>query len=589
MQRRRLLWQLYPSFLLITLLSLAAVTLYGAGVVRRMHVAQLDDDLAALARIAEESLATSIAGGDVPAVRERADTYARITGTRITIVAPLGLVMADSEEAPAVMDNHADRPEIAAALIGERGMSVRYSHTSRKPMMYVAVPSHFDGETAGVVRVALPMSRIEGVLYRMYWTVAGGWLVIALLAAGVSLNLSRKYSRPIEELTRAATRLADGDLRVRVPVHASSETADLAGTMNRAAELLEERFTALIQKSTEQEAVLSSMAEGVIAVDSSNAIINMNLAAASMFDIDAERATGRIIQEAVRNTDLQNFVAQTFAGAGPVEGDIVLRQEPPRFLQAHGSVLRDRHDRSIGALVVLNDVTRLRRLERVRSEFVANVSHELKTPITSIKGFVETLGDGAIHNTEDAHRFLGIIQRHTDRLNSIVEDLLALSRIEQDVERGAVATEERGIAPILRAAVQLCRHTSDERRVTVRIECDDELSARVNAPLLEQAVVNLVDNAAKYSGEGATVEVSAAGRDRLLRVAVSDSGPGIEAHHLERVFERFYRVDRGRSRDLGGTGLGLAIVKHIAHAMGGSADATSTPGEGSTFTISVPV
>jgi two-component system phosphate regulon sensor histidine kinase PhoR len=241
-----------------------------------------------------------------------------------------------------------------------------------------------------------------------------------------------------------------------------------------------------------------------------------------------------------------------------------------------------------GAVLVLNDVTRLRRLERVRRDFVANVSHEIKTPITTIAGFVETLLDGALDDKEETGRFLRIVRRHAERLESIVEDLLTLARLEQEGEAGSVATEETAVLEVLQAAVEACRFQAGQKGIALVVEGDARLRAPMNAPLIEQALVNLVDNAVKYSPERSTVTIAAEATPEETVLKVADHGTGIAAADLPRIFERFYRVDRARSRKLGGTGLGLSIVKHVASVHGGRATVESSPGEGSTFALHLP-
>jgi len=295
-----------------------------------------------------------------------------------------------------------------------------------------------------------------------------------------------------------------------------------------------------------------------------------------------------LIQEVVRNTELQQIIRRALDSHEPVEGEIAIRSEPRVFLQAHGTVLRDGTGECIGALVVLNDITRLRTLENMRKEFVANVSHELKTPITSIKASVETLLDGAMENREMARRFLDIVVRHADRLNAIVDDLLSLSRIEQEAENRQIELDALDVEPVLQAAVQSCLVTADERGINIQVSCANDLKARMNAPLIEQAVVNLIDNATKYSDPGGVVHVVAEQKGTEVRIDVRDTGCGIAPEHLQRVFERFYRVDKARSRNAGGTGLGLSIVKHIVQAHGGRVTVESALGKGSTFSLFLP-
>jgi two-component system phosphate regulon sensor histidine kinase PhoR len=331
-----------------------------------------------------------------------------------------------------------------------------------------------------------------------------------------------------------------------------------------------------------------SMVEGVLAVDSNHRILNMNPAAARIFGINVTAARDRDLLEVVRNTDLRNFIAEALGSPETVEGDIVIYDPGERFLRAHGSPLRDGQGRIIGAVIVLDDVSALRRLENVRKDFVANVSHELKTPITSIKGFVETLQGGAMKNPAEAERFLEIIARQADRLHAIIEDLLNLSRIERDAEAGDIALENARLKPVLQAAIQVCEVQAVAKEIRLELECDPALMVPISPPLLEQALVNLIDNAVKYSPNGSAVRVGArqTGDETLLEV--QDWGAGIEEKHQARLFERFYRVDKARSRKLGGTGLGLAIVKHIAQAHGGQATVQSEVGRGSTFTLHLP-
>jgi two-component system phosphate regulon sensor histidine kinase PhoR len=266
----------------------------------------------------------------------------------------------------------------------------------------------------------------------------------------------------------------------------------------------------------------------------------------------------------------------------------VLQDPEARYLQAHGTVLRDAEQQEIGVLIVLHDVTRLRRLENIRRDFVANVSHELKTPITAIKASVETLMDGDPISPADSQEFLAIIAKQADRLNAIIDDLLALSRIEQNDDVSGMVLEMQDLEPALRSAVQSCESAASDKEISLRVECSAGLQARINAPLIEQAVINLVGNAIKYSDRQSSVQVEAKCQDDIVKILVRDRGCGISREHLPRLFERFYRVDKARSRRQGGTGLGLAIVKHIVQAHGGTVTVSSEPGAGSVFTILLP-
>jgi two-component system phosphate regulon sensor histidine kinase PhoR len=405
----------------------------------------------------------------------------------------------------------------------------------------------------------------------------------------LSLLISRRISQPIVAIKQVAERFAGGELDLRVPTPDSVELAALAGSLNKMATQLGERITTITEQRNELDAVLSSMVEGVFAVDTKGRIVSMNPAAAGLLGIDPVQAQTRQVEEIVRNVDLQEFVRQTLAGVQPDERDISLPISGGQSFSLHGACLTDARGRRSGAVIVLNDTTRIRRLEAVRRDFVANVSHELKTPVTSIQGFVEALADGSVQDPAQVERYLGIIARHAFRLNGIIDDLLTLSRLEEAGEQRALSFDVGLVKPVIEEAIHLSGVKADEKRMTIDLACDNGVEVRINPPLLEQAVINLIDNAVKYSPEGSHVRVQVRKDDTHVAIAVTDEGCGIPPEHLPRIFERFYVVDKSRSRKLGGTGLGLAIVKHIAQAHGGRVTVESTPGQGSTFTLHLPV
>ncbi|MBU1909278.1 MAG: PAS domain-containing protein [Verrucomicrobia bacterium] len=404
-------------------------------------------------------------------------------------------------------------------------------------------------------------------------------MLSVLLIAGLLLLWVKalRLRRSLEEARRACDRWAP-----------AGETGAPGAAIARRIEQVGERLERLEQQRKEQEAVFVSMVEGVMALDEEERVININHAAARLFGVPRDKARNRHLQELARNADLQQLVTAARSGDQPVEGDITLFSGEDRHLQVHASRLRDAGGRGIGVLVVLNDVTRLRRLENLRRDFVANVSHELKTPITSIKGFIETLQDGALKSEEDARRFLEIMARQADRLNAIIEDLLHLSRVEEEAAQQDIELKEQPLHEPLQAALHCCHHKAETRQISIELKCEPGLCARINAPLLEQAVVNLLDNAIKYSAPSSPVEVEVVREEGGIAIRVRDRGCGIAVKHLPRLFERFYRVDKARSRQMGGTGLGLAIVKHIAQAHGGSVTVESTPGQGSVFGLHLP-
>ena len=587
MRRRRLFWQLFPTYLLITVVAVAAVAWYVSRFAKTFLLDEIAGDLEARARLVATQVAGPLAASDFDEVDRLCREFGDASGTRLTVILEPGRVVGDSDEDPDRMDSHANRPEIQDALAEGVGRSSRHSATLEENMMYVAVAIRENGGVH-VVRASLPLTSIEQSLAVIHRRIAMGGLGVAFIAAAVCLMVSRAVSRPIEDMRRAAERLAAGDLKARAPASSSVEMCRLAETINRAAVELDARLRTIELQRNEHEAILASMSEGVLAVDTGEMVISVNRTAALMLDVAPREVVGLTMQEAVRNTELQKIVAEALTTSELVEGDVVLRDKEERFLRARGTLLHDAAGTRLGAVVVLTDVTRIRRLEDLRRDFVANVSHELKTPITSIKGFVETLLDGAIENRAEAERFLQIIARHADRLTAIINDLLVLSRIEQDSDRGTVELEERPLAGILRSALDVCSGRAARKQIPIGLACADNLTARVHAQLLEQATINLVDNAIKYSEPGKPVLIEAEAVDGEVLIHVRDQGCGIDRKHIPRLFERFYRIDKGRSRELGGTGLGLAIVKHIVQAHRGTVTVESEPGASSTFTIRLP-
>jgi len=320
-------------------------------------------------------------------------------------------------------------------------------------------------------------------------------------------------------------------------------------------------------------------------MDMDEKIISINHAAAQMFLREPSKVTGKSIQEAVRNPDLHRFVRLALNGDSPEEQDITFYHEEERTVSINSSPLLDAKAERIGILTVLHDVTRLRKLENMRRDFAANVSHEIKTPLTAIKGFVETLRGGAVEKPEEAARFLEIIEKHVIRLTAIIEDLMKLSEIEQ---KGRISLEKGNLKTVISNAVEMCRPLAEGKHIAVEWECPDSLEGQINAAFLEQAVMNLADNAIKYSPEQSTVHIYAEKTADGIVIRVTDQGIGIPREHLPRLFERFYRVDKSRSRKAGGTGLGLAIVKHIVLAHGGYVTVDSRVGKGSIFEIHLP-
>lgn len=588
MPRKKILWRLFPSYLIITFFILVTVGWLGQNTIRKAWLAETRESLRSRLELFGSLIADHVAAGQNAVVDSLCKEMGRRSATRFTMILPSGKVVGDSRESPSDMDNHLNRPEVQDALTSGAGVSIRYSNTVYYTLMYLAQPLRQNGTNIGVIRAAVSIESINDAINGIRIRMALGLLIITVLVAVVSLYFSRRISRPIEELRDTAARFARGELSSRIYLKDSEEIEALAQAMNEMAANINERLNTITRQRNEREAILASMVEGVLAVDNDEKIISMNQAAARLVGVDLYRAIGKTVPEIIRNHDLNLAVKSALASPQPVERDIYIPGASEQFLQAHGATLRDASGNIIGALIVLNDVTRIRKLETMRRDFVANVSHELRTPLTTIQGFVETLLDGALENPEEATRFLRIIEKQVERLNAIIADLLSLSRLEDESQRAMLELEENGLRKLLDDCIEACANKARERNVELVLDCPENLLAKVNAPLIEQAVTNLIDNAIKYSEPNSQVQVMAKEDSATFQISVRDTGCGIAEEHLPRIFERFYRIDKGRSRSLGGTGLGLAIVKHIVLAHKGKIDVESVVGKGSTFTIILP-
>jgi two-component system phosphate regulon sensor histidine kinase PhoR len=589
MGRRRLLWKLIPSYLLISILVLAAVTLFALRSVRTFHFEQARDGLTVQAKLIENQVAGGFLSRSEPSLNQLCLDLGSLTGNRITIMDAVGRVMGDSHAKAATMDNHQTRPEVAAALAGTTGYSSRYSHTLRDTLLYVADPILDEGQVVGVLRTSASLAAIQAEQRSTLTRIIAVGLGMAVLAALFSFFVSRHLSYPLQSMTLAAQKFAHGDFGAQVPVPDSEELGQLADAMNRMSAQLNGTIQTIEEQRNELEAVLSSMAEGVLAVDLDERIINANEAIGQLLGVSPVGALNQTVQEVIRNPDIQAFIRRTLQSSEAQEAEItLLGSGGDLHLHAHGNLLVGPKERTLGALVVFHDVTRLKKLENMRRDFVANVSHELKTPITTIKGFVETLQDGAMNEPENAGRFLDIISRQSDRLTAIINDILSLSRLEQQGDPSGIEMQEGSVRDMLKSAVEACLLGIRKKNITIEIEADDLLRGVFKRDLLEQAIVNLIDNAVKYSEPGRAVRIKGWQEGKEVLIEVADQGRGIDQEHLPRLFERFYRVDKARSREMGGTGLGLAIVKHIAQVHGGTVQAKSQVGQGSTFLLRIP-
>ena len=564
-----------------------AFSLFVISFIKQNHLDHTREDLKTKAMLVRRMIPCDIAYHNSEEINEFIEDTGAYIDTRITVIMSGGAVIGDSDEDYNLMDNHGDRPEIITAFTGETGMSSRYSYTLKKDLMYVAVPVIEDGRIIGVIRTSMPVSSITLALQSLYFRIILIALSIALVVVAMSFIVTRWINNPIREIMTGVSHFSDGVLSFRIPAGSMEDFNVLSGEMNSMAAQLDDRIRLVTEQRNELDAILTGMTEAVFAVDREGRITECNAAAEKMLKFETVSAKGNHVEEIIRNAHLQSFIRKTLVSSGLSEEEIILYNGEERTIQAHGTQVLDASEQSNGAVIVLYDITHLKKLEEVRRDFVANVSHELKTPITSIIGFVETLKDGAIDDTKNRDKFLKIILEHAERLNGIIEDLLNLSRIEKESENGSMVFEKNNICKILENSIAMCHRGAQEKDISITLNCRD-LIVKCNASMLEQAVMNLIDNAVKYSDEGGTINVGVSQDEDRFIIEVHDEGCGIPEEHHPRIFERFYRVDKGRSRKLGGTGLGLAIVKHIVLTHGGHIVVKSSPGHGSTFSIHLP-
>jgi len=570
------------SMMLLAITAFTAVSLIA---VRNTAYRQTEENLREFGYALTRYLASNNDLAETGALRKFCGALGSSPEFRLTIIASDGTVLADSSADPSQLENHATRPEVRAALDGKEEGIVRFSHSLDKQLVYYAIPYR-----QMVIRLATTVDYIAIATGQMMATLTIAALIILLIALAVSFIVSSRIIIPLQLLENAAHSYSEGNLDIQYRTDKfPKEFIKLSQTFSLMADKLREKIAALDDQNRETGAILSGMNDALIVLDPENKVLRVNRAAESLFGISAHDSVGAPLIQAVRNTDIVDF-AQTNADS-QAERIIELRtagRNDLRFLLVKSS----RIEQGAGQLLVFNDITRLKTLERIRKDFVANVSHELKTPVTSIKGFIETLKDGAINDPAAANRFLDIMDQQSSRLGAIIDDLLMISRLEQN-DRVVIPKEPTMLRVVMDNVKNLCQEEAQKKQTSLTFICPDDARCLINPGLLEQAITNLVLNAIKHSPEKRKVEIQAwiekdaAGKDRLI-CTVRDDGIGIPEKHLARIFERFYRVDPGRSREQGGTGLGLSIVRHIALAHGGTVSVESAEGAGSTFRLDIP-
>lgn len=587
MKLKHLTWKLLYPFLILIVLSLVFFGYYTTTVFKSFYISSIDETLISRTNLIKEEL--NMLKLDSLNLNEMARKYDSSSNTRITIIDLSGKVLADSREDPSAMENHRSRPEVVDAIAKTKGQSIRYSHTLQIDMMYSAeLVTDSAGKPLFVLRTAIPLYGLEAAFSRIYTAIIFSGVVIVLLAFVISVVIASRFSRPLTEMREAAESYARGGLDRKIYPPKDRELRSMAESLNSMASQLNERLAIIGEQKNIQQAIFESMKEGVLAIDYNEEVLLINNTAEEILGIKNHSVKGRTLQELVRISEIQKFFRKIISEGNPLETEIVIQHDKDKVLQLSGAIIKDVNSREIGVLVVINDITNLKHLDTIKRDLVANVSHELKTPVTTIKGFIETLQDGAIKDADDTERFLNIISKHIDRINLIIDDLLTLAKLEENSEND-VQLEVVEVKNVLKSVVEDYEFKAKDKNIKISIQCSDDLKGPLNVHLIEQALSNLLDNAIKYSNKKTKISLGAYEKDNHLNIYVDDEGYGIAEEHIPRLFERFYTIDKARSREVGGTGLGLAIVKHIMNILGGKVEVESHPGKGSNFVLRLPV
>ncbi|QDT32915.1 Alkaline phosphatase synthesis sensor protein PhoR [Thalassoglobus polymorphus] len=588
----RLFWKIFGTYAALTLVAALSFVAIQSSRQREIVIEQAQQRLHDSAVILRSRMADSFEKGQTAELQQTLVQLGKQNGTRLTLVTEDGTVIGDSAESPEVMDNHNNREELRLARTSGFGVSQRQSPTLDLPMLNYALRVDQGEQVVGFVRVSMTVKALNAQVdsvQRLIWVTA---MTVSIVALVLTYFVVGRLIRPLILLTQSAEAIADGDLRQQVVIPSRDELGALAGAFNLMSQKLSMQIDELHQKSAELaknserlETVLGGMVEGVIAVDGDERVLFVNQAANSLLEISTPEIVGRPIWEAVRNPAIQKVVKSALESKGQENIEL----EIPRS-EAIVSLLAAQlpGDPCPGVVLVFHDVTDLRRLENIRQEFVSNVSHELKTPLTSIQAYAETLLSGAIDDPDHNRKFLKGIEEQATRLHALILDLLRISRIESGADTFEVST-----VPLVET-VELCirEHAAICNTKSIQLSMQThtgEIYVLADPEGLQTILNNLIDNAINYTPSGGQVSVDWAVQNSMVSIKVKDTGIGIPKDHQKRVFERFYRVDKARSREMGGTGLGLSIVKHLAQEFGGEAEVNSEPGQGSTFTVRLPL
>lgn len=569
-------------FIVIQLLIIALSFYYFSTNHREFYLEQEKISLEHYSQLMLNNIGAEELAKETKILEEKAADWSDDSETRITIIAAGGEVLADSHYEISEMDNHRNRPEVVQVIrSGSAGNAIRYSETIGEEMLYYAVPIRDQEELIGILRTARPLEFIRNVLIEDIKSYLFFFVILAVITILLGWLLTYSIVKPLETVTETAEKISEGDLSQRIPVRKyNSEIEKLARMFNFMAGELEDKITEISQEKNRIEAILESMVDGVIAVDKERKVSLINPAARRIFNIEAVRIKGKELISTLFSHRIDMYLQRSFDKKESISREIKYKNPEQKIIQATFIPLLDEEEKVNGGVIVLTDITELRKLETVRNDFVANVSHELRTPLTSMVGYLDTLLESDIEDQETRNRFLRIIKEETDRLSILIKDLLNLSRIESH----SFDLKAENFNEVLNKVINLLRKNAENKNIDFQVEIPENLpNVYMVREQIKQVLINLIDNAIKYTPSGGKIKIKVEKEGDKVYFSVKDNGMGIPQADQERIFERFYRVDKARSRALGGTGIGLSIVRNIIKQHGSEIQVKSREGAGSEF------
>ncbi len=590
--------KLTAIFIALVGFSVLAAGLFAGEMMKHSHIAALKENLFRelnIIRATVEWKTDENESGQLRYYERMAESLKQSADARVTFIRADGKVLGDSDFDAAQMDNHLHREEIEQARLEGAGYSIRYSDTIKRNMLYVAVPVGNDaGRPDGYIRLAMSLRDLDAAVQKLWSGLLYGLLFLFALAGFISYRIARGLTRPLEKMMRVAQQITDMNYEARVRIRSNDEIGLLGQAINTMADSLQRQMNRISEDESRLKNVLDNMNSGVVMIDRNDTIVLLNRAAEEMLGAPAAELLGRGFGALKQHAELTELIGECMKERRYIREELMFYYPEERIVEIHLAPLANAGGESAGIVIVLHDITAIRRLERVRSEFVANVSHELKTPISAVKGFAETLLAGAMNDPETAESFLRIILDESDRLDRLIGDILELSKIES--KRVQLRFSPIHMSSFVSKTIDMLRAESAKKGIALQMDVAEDMYVEADEDRLRQILLNLLSNGINYTPDGGTVKVSAEpirepGQEDYdkVRIIVSDTGIGIPKKDLPRIFERFYRVDKARSRSSGGTGLGLSIVKHLVELHKGSIRVESEAGAGSKFIIELPV